>query len=326
MTGRAGVRLRAIVAAAAFAGAAAAAARAAPQRASADAAAPAADRQRLTATIESALRAQGGGAAASVWLGGADGEPWFAREAGTARPTASAIKVFYLVELFAEHARQLDGPLPGAAAVLADDTHPAIGHFTPEQRAEIRRELGGASVRRAAQVMMGSAPASNAVYNAAANLITAALGGPEALTARIHRRDPAFATVAVRRYMLRDRTQHGDNEATAAALARVWQQIAAREIPGVDAATTDAVRAAVLQEPATIGRHLVKNGSLDSDPLAEVRAGCYETASGPIVYVVMTTLPAPGPDGRAFSSQSLAATATAIRDALIAATPAHAGR
>jgi hypothetical protein len=31
--------------------------------------------------------------------------------------------------------------------VLADDAHPAISHFTPEQRAEIRRDLAGASVR-----------------------------------------------------------------------------------------------------------------------------------------------------------------------------------
>jgi hypothetical protein len=167
--------------------------------------------------------------------------------------------------------------------------------------------------------MMGSAPASNAVYNAAANLVTAALGGPEALTARIHARDPAFGGVAARRYMLRDRTEHGDNEAPAAALARLWQQIASRQLPGLDAATIDAIRGAIKQDDAPIGRHFSKNGDLDSDPLAEVRAGWYETASGPIVYVVMTTQPRPGADGRAPSSERLAATATAIRDTIVAA-------
>jgi len=283
---------------------------------------PRIDAAALTKTIDARLTQQGDGAAASVWLGTSSGDAWLARDAATPRPTASAIKVFYLVELFAAHAGHLDDPLD-TAAVLADDAHPAIGHFTPEQRADIRRELGGASVRRVAQVMMGSAPASNAVYNAAANVITVALGGPEMLTARIHRRDPAFAGVAVRRYMLRDRREHGDNEATTAALARIWQQIAAKQIPGVDASTTEAIRAAVLQDATPQGRHFVKNGNLDSDPLAEVRAGCDETSSGPVVYVVMTTQPAPGADGRAASSQRLAATATAIRDALVAAAMAR---
>src|SRR6185295_9570031 len=126
---------------------------------------------------------------------------------------------FYLVELFDLYKGKLDKPLRGADAVLKNDNHPAISHFSEEQRAEIRRELRGASVRRMAEVMTGTIEASNAVYNAAANLITAALGGPEALTARIRKRDPAFAQVSARRYMLRDRQEQGDNEAPAKALA-----------------------------------------------------------------------------------------------------------
>jgi hypothetical protein len=132
-----------------------------------------------------------------------------------------------------------------------------------------------------------------------------------------------FSGVAARRYMLRDRKEHGDNEATAGAIATLWQQIASKQVAGVDAATTEAIRAAILQQATPAGLHLVKNGDLDSDPLAEVRAGCYETSSGPVVYVVMATQPSPGADGRAASSQRLAATATAIRDALVSAATAR---
>ena len=98
----------------------------------------------------------------------------------------------------------------------------------------------------------------------------------------------------------------------------MWQQIAAKRIAGLDAATIDAIRAAIRQDPSPRGAHFAKDGDLDSDPLAEVRAGWYETGSGPLVYVVMATQPVPGGDGRDASSQRLAATATAIRDALVA--------
>ena len=129
--------------------------------------------------------------------------------------------------------------------MLADDAHPAISHFTPEQRAEIRRELIGATVRRVGLVMMGTAPASNIVYNAAANVTTAVLGGPEALTALIRKRDAAFAAVSARRYMLRNRRERGDNEAPAIALAALYQRLAARRLAGIDAPTMDAMHEAL---------------------------------------------------------------------------------
>ena len=186
-----------------------------------------------------------------------------------------------------------------------------------EQRRD-RRELGGL-VRRIAQIMMGSAPASNAVYNAAANLVTAALGGPDQLTARIRARDAAFAGVAARRYMLRDRKERGDNEAPALAIARLYQHLASKQLAGIDAATMEAIRQAIKQDDDSKGRHFYKNGNLGSDPLTEVRAGWYETATGPSIYVVMTMQPVPGADGRAASSTRLDRTATALRDALIEA-------
>lgn len=281
---------------------------------------PPIDAPALSREVDRVLEAHGEGIAASLWLGGAAGPAWFARETSTPRPTASAIKTFYLVELFDTAAGTLDRPLEGVAPVLADDAHPAISHFTPLQREDIRRELGGASARRIGLVMMGTAPASNAVYNAAANVTTAVRGGPEALTARIHRRDPAFAGVAARRYMLRDRKEHGDNESPADALAALYQKLAAGTLAGLDAATLEAIRAALRRgDDPVLGAHFAKDGNLPSDPMAEVRAGWYETTAGPRIYVVMAAQPAPGPAGREASSQRLSRTATALRDALVRA-------
>jgi hypothetical protein len=273
----------------------------------------------LSARVAALIRDHGDGMDASCWLGSPDAA-WFTRAADAARPTASAIKSFYLVELFDVHRDRLDAPLEGASTVLTDDAHPAISHFEPAQREEIRRDLGEATVRRVGEVMMGTAAASNVVYNAAANLTTAVLGGPAALTARIRKRDPAFAPVAARRYMLRDRRAHGDNEASAAAIAALYQRLAARRLAGLDAPTLDAIRAAMRRaDDPGLGRHFDKDGSLPSDPLAEVRAGWYEGAKGARIYVVMTAQPAPGADGREASSQRLSKTATTIAGALTSA-------
>jgi hypothetical protein len=283
-------------------------------------AAPAPVGPALVAAIDDRLRTHGDEVTAAVWLGGASGDAWFVREAEAPRASASAIKTFYLVELFARYAGALDQPLPGVAPVLAADAHPALSHFTPEQRAEIRRDLAGASVRRVGLVMMGTAPASNVVYNAAANLTTAALGGPDALTAAIRARDRAFAGVAARRYMLRDRTERGDNEAPAAALAVAYQRLASRSLAGIDAATMDAIHAALRRaDDPVLGRRFDKDGSLASDPLCEIRAGWYETPRGPLVYVVMTRQPTPGGDGREASSQRLARTAQDLAQTIVQA-------
>ena len=97
----------------------------------------------------------------------------------------------------------------------------AISHFSSEQRVEIRQMLGAASVRRVGEVMMGKCRASNAVYNAAANLTTAVLGGPCSPSRKAFETGiPRSSRVSVRRYMLRDWEDPGDNEAPAAALGR----------------------------------------------------------------------------------------------------------
>jgi hypothetical protein len=278
------------------------------------------DVRALAVDVDATLAGHGDGVAASLWLGGAEADAWFARDVETPRATASAIKTFYLVELYARFAGALDRPLPGVDGALADDAHPAIAHFTPEQRAEVRRELSGATVRHVGQVMMGSAPASNIVYNAAANLVTVAFGGPEALTAAIHRRDPAFSAVAARRYMLRNRRERGDNEAPARALAVLYQRLASRHLAGIDAASMDALHEALRRrDDPLLGRHYDKGGDLDSDPLTMVRAGWYDTAKGPLVYVAMTMQPVPGPAGRPASTAKLGKTADALAITLVKA-------
>jgi len=246
------------------------------------------DKTALSKDVEALLQEHGEGVVANLWVGGDSGNPWFELSSDQPSATASAIKTFYLVELFAAHRGTLDNPLPGADAVLKDDGHSAISHFSSEQRAEIRRVLGSASVRRVAEIMMGKATASNAVYNAAANLTTAVLGGPEMLTKLIRDRDPAFKEVAVRRYMLRDRKNPGDNEAPAAALAALYQRLAARALAGIDGETMRAIRETIIKEDFdNRGVRFSKDGSLASDPLTEVRAGWWETARGPVIYVIM---------------------------------------
>jgi hypothetical protein len=271
------------------------------------------DRAALVKSIESLLKERND-ITVNLWLGGDRGEPWFELNAAQPAATASAIKTFYLVELFGSYRAALDQPPPGAAAVLEDDGHPAISHFSPEQRGEIRRVLGGASVRRIARVMMGSAGASNTVYNAAAKIVTAVLGGPEVLTKRIRERDPAFAGVTVRRYMLRDIGSGRSNDAPAAALAVLYQRLAARVLQGIDSETVQAIRDAIIKENIDgVGLHYSKGGRLSVDPATEVRAGWLESDRGPLIYVVMARQ---GERNEPSSQQRLATTAEALTSLL----------
>jgi hypothetical protein len=278
------------------------------------------DQAAVSKDIAALLKAHGEGVVANLWVGGDSGTAWFELHADQPSATASAIKTFYLVELFASYRGRLDTPLPGAEAVLENDEHPAISHFSPEQRAEIRRVLGGASVRRVGEVMMGKASASNAVYNAAANLTTAVLGGPERLTKRIRDRDPAFARVSARRYMLRDRKSPGDNEAPAAALAALYQRLATRALTGIDSETMRAIREAMIKEDVdNVGTRFSKAGALSSDPATEVRAGWWETARGSLIYVVMLRQSTAGPTGVPSSSERLGKTVDTLTDTLVGA-------
>jgi rhodanese-related sulfurtransferase len=273
----------------------------------------------LGKAVDARLTSYGRNVSAAIWVGGADGAAWYERGATTVMPTASAVKTFYLVELFAAHEQALDQPLPDAATVLNDD-HPAVSHFPAAVREEIRRELGTATVRRVGEVMMGKTDVSNAVYNAAANLVTASLGGPEKLTEAIHRRDPRFQSVVVRRYMLRDRTQPGDNEGTAAAFAGLYQALASRKLAGINKDVMSALHQ-VLRHPRDVGQGALyeKTGGLGTEPLTAVNAGWVRTDQSPIVFVVMTRQPVGDESRRTMNYDQLRELSRELRDMVISA-------
>jgi len=253
----------------------------------------------------------------AVWVGGLEGRPWINRDAAAVMPTASAIKTFYLVEFFVANADRLDLPLPGALGILKDD-HPSISHFPPAVRDEIRTTLGQATVRRIAEIMQGKTDVPNSVYNAAANLVTAHLGGPESLTKLIHQRDLRFASVIVRRYMLRDRKQPGDNEATAEAFAALYRGLASRRLKGVTEPVMTALHS-VLERGSSGGDRLYeKDGGLSTDPMTSVKAGWRQSKGGPIIFVVMARQPTVEQAQRTARYDELRAFTTAIRDHALA--------
>lgn len=271
--------------------------------------------------IREILKSLGQDVTAAIWLGGVEGPTAIRANADEVMPSASSIKTFFLVEFFASRSDALDAPVPGADAILANDAHPAISHFSEDQKRDIRATLNGQSARKLGEIMMGKAPASNVAYNAAASLITAVMGGPEELTRRVQARDQAFSTVFVRRYMLRDRNERGDNEITAAALAELYRKLATRSLKGVDRGTFDAIRNATIRTGnATEGFVFSKSGALDSDPLTRVEAGWAEGPGGkePIVFVVMLRQAKPGADQeRQQAGRALAETCGSIRRMLL---------
>jgi hypothetical protein len=257
----------------------------------------------LDAEVQQILKDNGNQLEASVWVGGPTGDAWYQWQASVPRPTASAIKTALLVEFFAAHQGHLEEEVPEIGQRLF---RPPIVGFGARQ---YERKLKEATASHIGQVMMGKIEAPNEEYNAAANLVIGALGGPEFATQKIHARDPAFAHIMVRHYMF-EPADGQENEATADALARVLQRLAARKISGIDDATVTALRGAfVAVENAPVGTHYFKGGEFNGDPLMVVNSGWVETEPLILVYVVMTTQPNPGPYPRevAFGRQQEAA-------------------
>lgn len=278
------------------------------------------DKAALDGKVKETLKSLGDGVGISVWYGGPEGEPWYAWQETASRPVASSIKTAYLVELFAAHAGKLDDPLPGAAKLLANDAHPAWAPFSQEERVEIRKTLGQASVRRVGEIMMGKAKAPNSVYNAAANLTTAVLGGPEELTKKIHKRDPGFRGIKARRYMLAKRTEKNDNVATAEGLAAVLRRVSTGQWNGLDEETAKALREAMLtSDSGPAGKHYRKGGDLNSNPLTVVRAGWYERDGETSLYVVVAVQPQPGNRSSSEAKQRLDDAAESLRSELLTA-------
>ena len=271
----------------------------------------------LDAQVQALIAEPGDPVQAGVWFGAA-GAPIYQLGADRAMPAASVVKTAILIELFAAHAGHLDQPL-GSAGVLADDKHEAMAPFSA-QRGEVRAALASATVRTVGAIMMGSQKASNAVYNAAANLAIASLGGPAEVTAKIRARDAAFGGVVVGRYMLASRTA-ADNAATPAALAAVLAAVAGGKLPGADHATVAAMVEAMMQRNGALGGERHKEGNLDSDPMVCIKTGFYARGAGkpPLIYVVGAALSARPSTSRDAAHRRLDKLTDAIHAALRAA-------
>jgi len=283
----------------------------------------------LDSEIDSVIRAYGTDLAVGLWIGGPTGGAWYERNSDVSYPTASAIKTAYLLELFAAYAHALDAPLPGLDRLLGRDGHPCLAPFSRAQRDDIRHALRGASARKIGRIMMAKTRAANHVYNAAANVATAILGGPAELSRRIRARDPAFAPATVRRYMLADRRPRGENTATAASLAAVLQRLASHRAPGLTHRLVAAAREAMkTTRDRRGGRIYVKTGYLPPHPIIRVWSGWRESGHGSTVCVVMTCQPSRGRRARRRSTDQLVAIVARLRNILLGSArqisaPAH---
>jgi hypothetical protein len=119
----------------------------------------------------------------------------------------------------------------------------------------------------------------------------------------------------VNRYMLRERTEFGDNLAAPTALAALYRRLADVKLNRLDLATLEAVRSVLRQgNSASLGVGYSKGGSLASNPLTRVHAGWWDTPHGPLVYVVMLEQPNPGTSRPSAASERLRELCTAIRE------------
>ena len=261
------------------------------------AAAPLDGHQAIAAALQSVDAAEFTDLGRSIWIGTADGATLYDEAPDVPRPAASSIKTAYLVEFFSDRADALDEPVPGAVDVVGDPDHPAIVHFDADTQAEIREHLETADARTVGRHMIRGTGVSNPVYNAAANLVTAFLGGPPELTDKIQARHPDYAGIDSRRYMLAARDVTGDNTATAGSLAAVLAAIARGDVPGVSAETHEAMRDILFLEDTGDGRHFYKGGSLNSNPITRVLSGYYAAPGEPsgreLVYAFMAEIPRP---------------------------------
>jgi hypothetical protein len=278
-----------------------------------------AEDNRLPKNIQEMIERHGKPTRIGVCLDAADGSPVLHVQSNKTFATASAIKTAILIELFSKFSNSLDQVPTDLTTILRDD-HPAIAHFDVSQRDEIRQGLSGATIRRIGRVMMGTDSASNLVYNAAANVSIALLGGPEGMTRSIHSRSPSLTEIQVKRYMLSSRTLVGDNTATPESIAAVWRWIANRSIPNVDAKTTENIEQAIIQSKVRFsrtGEHFYKDGALDSLPLTRVYAGCFNDGKESFVYVVMLEQSTVDDNHRGDDVTRFGALATAITTAIL---------
>ncbi len=261
----------------------------------------------------------------TVWLGTDDLQPLYRHQADRWMPAASAIKTAILVELFAKYHESLP-TAPKEVSNSLEPQHPAVKHFNRTQQGLIQAGLSHQSAQDLGKIMMGSKTESNLVYNAAANVNIALLGGPEKTTELIASRYQRPIGIKLQRYMLAPRDEPGDNLATAEGLATVLCHIANGNLPNVDPGTSQAVAEAIILTSRRFeltGIHQLKDGALDSDPLTRVQSGFYrpQRQGNAYIYVVMASQAAPqkyarDETGNRLNALVLSLTGTLLRNAV----------
>ena len=264
--------------------------------------APLDGREAIAAALSGVDGAQFTDLGRSIWIGTADGEALYDESADVPRPAASSIKTAYLVEFFSDRAGDSRRTRPGSRRSSGRSRAPrdrALRSLKPRPRSGSTWQTTNA--RTVGHHMIRGTGVSNAVYNAAANLVTAFLGGPPELTGQ----DPRPPS-GLRRHPLPPLHARGAGRnretttATAASLAAVLAAIARGDVPGT--LSRDARRDAGHPLPGGkrgLGRHFYKGGSLNSNPITRVLSGYYAKAPGEpggrrqLVYVFMAEIPGP---------------------------------
>ncbi|MCH2182461.1 MAG: hypothetical protein MK108_10690 [Mariniblastus sp.] len=211
-------------------------------------------------------------------------------------PAASSVKSILLLELFNRYAEELDQqPRQDIAAIVQNRKHPAVAHFSERSQQEIAAELSVVSIKQLGSILIDSKDPSgktysNIVYNGAANVAIALLGGPAAATAQMQQRHDAFQGVHLRRYMLARRNVTGDNTATPFALATLFQTTVGKTPPDVMGNTVQELTDILHVTDYPNGAKLyAKGGTLYSDPVTQVRSGHYSNGTRTMNYAIMAS-------------------------------------
>jgi len=211
----------------------------------------------------------------------------YRRRAEDARAAASAIKTAIALDLLVVLGHQLEEVPVGVEFLLSPGNHPAFRGFTKDQLANCRDMLPGQSYLDLAQVMMGRAPVSSDIYNAACNLLMVKLGGPAAITRRLHELDPLFRGIDINRYM-ETWNGDGDNRATPESLVALYSMTSHGFVPGLDPDRVEILRDLVLDVgDGGPGSVYEKTGTLFPVPMVRVHAGYVERPGRNLVYAVM---------------------------------------
>ncbi len=227
----------------------------------------------------------------------ASGKTIFLLNAEKELPTASAIKTAILLELFARYDQNLSNSPKEILQILSDPEHLAFAHYSDASKKIMVADLSGVSIKRLGWIMIkkrddAGKKYSNATYNAATNVAIALLGGPQVTTRLLRNREKSASGITINRYMLANRNTTGDNTATPMAMASLYQKIFGGELRSLPPVVVKEVQRILHSRDDSDGSRLYrKGGTLYSDPVTRVEAGCYRHGDRSMNFAIMCTQP-----------------------------------